>query len=165
MEKQIFDILVEISKKDFIDFKDVSGKSNRNQRIDEEEKYRKLNYLESNGFVSRTKDIYITTEYGYIVSQYKSWTEYLHHQKELLNRKIKKENNDLKISEFQVRTSYLPHYLSVISILFSVIVFIYTIRKDYNDYEHTTKDIKTTKQVNEKKPNKILTTKVIDSVK
>lgn len=165
MIEEIFILLIQVRNNGFIELDSIHTKRNREQAIQGEERYRNLEYLLNQGFLSRIKDTYIITEYGYMVAQYKSWSEYLAHQKELMNRKIAKENNDLKISEFQVRTTYLPHYLSVISILFSIIVFIYTIRKDYNDYEHTTKDIKTTKQVNEKKPNTILTKKAVDSVK
>jgi len=168
MEKKIFEVLVDISKKDFVDFKDISGKSNRNQRLDEEEKYRKLNYLENYGFVSRTKDIYTITEYGYIVAQYENWAEYLAHRQELMNRKIAKENNDLKISEFQVRTSYLPYYISGISFLFSVFVFVYTMVKDVDKDSDSVQDKKDTNSkiiTKRKQTNTILTTKVIDSVK
>ncbi len=168
MEKKIFEVLVDISRKDFVDFKDVSGVSNRDQRIYEHEKYRKLNYLEENGFVSKTNEIYTTTEYGYMVAQYKSWTEYLQHQKELLNRKIAKENNDLKISEFQVRTTYLPYYISIISFLFSVFVFVYTMVKDVDKDSDSVQDKKYTNSKiieNGKQTNTILTTKAIDSSK
>lgn len=167
MEKPIFDFLVEISSKECVDFKDVSGVSNRDQRIYEHEKFRKLNYLEENGFVSKTKDIYTATEYGYMVAQYKSWTEYLQHQKELLNRKIAKEKNDLKISEFQVRTTYFPYLLSIISIVLSFIALFYPFKskdKDNQDIYGTVYK-KTETQVKSKKPNTILTKRAVDSAK
>lgn len=167
MEKPIFDLLIEISRKDFVDFKDISGVSNRTQMIYESEKLRKLDYLENNGFVSRTKDIYIATEYGYIVAQYENWSEYLEHQKELVNRKIAKENNDLKISEFQVRTTYLPYLLSGISFFFSVYVFFNT-RTNNEDYVSKNKNepIKQLKIISKNKQKQTtLPLKAIDSAK
>ena len=95
MEKPIFDILTEISKTNFIDNEDKSRTNNRDKAIAREEKQRQLNYLLQQGFISRTKDIYIITEYGYHVAQFKSWNDYLIHQKLLFDKKLQKEKYDL----------------------------------------------------------------------
>ncbi len=153
VERPIFELLVEISKKDFADLADHSGESNRDQRIREIEKRRKLNYLLSQGLISKTEDIYIITEYGFIVAQYKSWSKYLSHQKELINRKQLKENLDLKISEFQVRTKFLPYYISLISIIISVIALT-------NPFESKIKSVDSVDKHQQKKtknqPNKLV---------
>ncbi|APZ47685.1 hypothetical protein BW723_15910 [Polaribacter reichenbachii] len=130
MEKPVFDLLVEISKNKYFDYEDKSRTTNRDKEIERSEKYRQLRYLLDQGFISSTKDIYIITEYGYIVSQFESWSEYINHQKELLDRKVKKENLDLKISDFQVRTKYLPYIISLLSVVLSIIALSYQFKKE-----------------------------------
>lgn len=121
MEKVIFDLLVEISNKGLIQIED-SGIINSDQRILDKERDRQLKYLLSEGLISSSgNDTYIITEFGYEVSKHEDWIKYLKFHKEVRDRKIKKENIDLKISEFQVRTKFLPYYISAISIIISLV--------------------------------------------
>ena len=120
MEKVIFDLLVDISNKGLIHIED-SGIINRDQRILDSERHRQLKYLLSEGLISSSgNETYIITEFGYEVSKHKDWINYLKFQKEIRDRKIKKESIDLKISEFQVRTKFLPYIISFLSILIAI---------------------------------------------
>lgn len=132
MEKKTFELLQEASKNPVNQSNYKSDVSNRDQRIEDGEKQERLKYLLNQGLVSHTKDIYIITEYGYHVAQFKSWDDYLTHQKSLIDKKIKKENADLKISEFQSRTKLLPYFLSFISIVISVIAIFDPFKSDQN---------------------------------
>jgi len=116
MEKPIFELLTEISKTDFIDNEDRSRTNNRDKSIARDEKQRQLNYFLQQGLISHTKDIYIITEYGYHVAKFKSWNDYLIHQKSLFDKKLQKEKYDLHISWFQSKTGWLPYLLSFISV-------------------------------------------------
>lgn len=116
MEKPIFELLTEISKIEYFDNEDKSGRFNSEQRASVSEKERQLTYLLQQGFISKTREIYIITEYGYHVAQFKRWSDYLIHQKSLLDRKTKKEKYDLYISWFQSKTGWLPYLLSAIGI-------------------------------------------------
>lgn len=121
MEKEVFDLLVDISNKGLIHFKNPEF-ANVDQATPEKETYRQLKYLLSERLISLSgNNIYIITEYGYEVSKHSSWIDYLKFQREIRDRKIKKESTDLKISEFQVRTKFLPYYISAISILVSLV--------------------------------------------
>ena len=150
MEKPVFDLLVEISKNRYFDYEDKSRINNRDKQIERSEKYRQLEYLRNQGFISSTKDIYIITEYGYIVSQYSSWSEYINHQKKLLDRKVKKENLDLKISDFQVRSKYLPYIISLISIVLSIIALSYQFKKEDKIEKNGKQSSNTTLLISEK---------------
>ena len=167
MERPIFEILVEISKEDFVDYGDHSGESNRDQRIREEEKYEKLNYLLTQGLISKTNDIYMITEYGYIVAQHESWSHYLSSQKEFINKKQLKEKLDLKISEFQVRTKLLPYYISALSIIISIIALVnpFESKKENNVPQKSKLIIKENKPNVLPKTKTIITSEPIDSSK
>ena len=120
MDKEIFNLLVDISNKGLIHIED-SGIINRDQRILDAERHRQLKYLLSEGLISSSgNETYIITEFGYVVSKHGNWINYLKFQKDIRDRKIKKENIDLKISEFQVRTKFLPYIISVLSILIAI---------------------------------------------
>jgi len=121
MEKPIFDLLIKISSNDFINTEDKSGIHNYEKSIKSTETQRQLDYLLNQGLISETGTVYVITEYGFLVSQFKNWNKYLTHKKSLIDKKIKREHNDLKISEFQVKTKLFPLFLSVISILISLI--------------------------------------------
>lgn len=121
MEKEIFDLLIDISNKGLIHIESPTTR-NRDQAILEGEKYRQLKYLLSEGLISSSgNETYIITEFGYEVSKHGNWINYLKFQKDIRDRKIKKESIDLKISEFQIRTKFLPYYVSAISILISLV--------------------------------------------
>ncbi|MBD0825532.1 hypothetical protein [Aestuariibaculum marinum] len=120
MEKPIFDLLIEISKNDFIDNEDKSNITTRDKLINRAEKQRQLDYLLSEGLVSRTNEIYIITEYGYHIAQFNSWKEYLSHKKALIQRQLKKEKYDLYISWFQSKTGWFPYLVSIIGVVISL---------------------------------------------
>ena len=122
MQKEIFDLLVDISNKGYIDIERQGNFINRDIVIEENKIRNSLNYLLSQGLISNSSNnIFIITEFGYEVSRYSSWIDYITKQKEIRDRKTRKENIDLKISEFQVRTKFLPYYISAISILISLV--------------------------------------------
>ena len=120
MEKPIFDLLIEISKTDFVDNEDKSRTTNRDKIIAQSEKQRQLDYLLQQGLISRTNDIYIITEYGYHIAQFKSWNDYLIHQKKMFDQKLKKEKYDLHISWFQSKTGWFPYLVSIIGVVVSL---------------------------------------------
>lgn len=120
MEKVIFDLLVDISNKGLIHFESPEFYSG-DQAVLDAERNRQLKYLLSEGLISSSgKETYIITEFGYEVSKYGDWINYLKFQKEIRDRKIKKESIDLKISEFQVRTKFLPYIISFLSIIIAI---------------------------------------------
>jgi hypothetical protein len=123
MEKPIFDLLLEISK---LDFYNNEYKSNRTRDIiiARDKKQIKLDYLLRQGFTTRTENIYVITEYGYQVSKFNSWKNYLKHNKELIDRKIEKEKLDFRISWFQAKTVWLPYLFSMIGIVISIWAFV-----------------------------------------
>lgn len=56
-----------------------------------------------------------------------SWDKYLTKEQSKEERRERKENLDLSISEFQVKTKFLPHIFSTIGLIISVIsIFIST---------------------------------------
>lgn len=138
MEKEIFDLLVDISNNGFINIEIQGNIVSTEQRIVESEKLDKLNYLLSQGFISRrSRYVFIITEVGYEVSKYSTWIDYIIHQKEIRDRKIKKESIDLKISEFQIRTKFLPYFISAISMLISLVALTDPFNWGENKYKRT----------------------------
>ncbi len=131
MTEDIFNLLKKIASKGHITL--VRPKyNNRNISIKQDELYSKLKYLCSHGFTNNISNKYIITEYGYSVAQFDNWNEYLVFQKEVIDKKIKKERLDFKISEFQIRTKLLPYFISGLSIILSAIALFFPdlIRKE-----------------------------------
>ena len=97
MQKEIFDLLVDISNKGYIDIERQGNFINRDIVIEENKIRNSLNYLLSQGLISNSSNnIFIITEFGYEVSRYSSWIDYITKQKEIRDRKTRKENIDLK---------------------------------------------------------------------
>jgi hypothetical protein len=124
MEKELFDILLKIRKVG--NYKEVrSTRSNPKQRETDSEIDIKYTALIKRGLIKEiTKDEFIITEYGYDVSNFNNWKDYLEYRKKLIDDRHKKENYDLNISAFQSRNKSLPYYLSGISIVIATLSFL-----------------------------------------
>ena len=163
MEKETFELLVSISKLEFFDFKrpnvtDIHISKFRDD-ID-----RKLKILLSRGFISyNDNETYSITQLGYNISLHNSWSDFLEFQKNVIDRKFKKDKNDLIISEFQVKTKNYPFIISIFGIAISITAFVLSII-EYNEGKSSNKQ---EKQQQEKvlsvKQNKVFHTKKADS--
>lgn len=160
MTEDIFNLLKKIASKGHITL--VRPKyNNRNISIKQDELYSKLKYLCSHGFINNISNKYIITEYGYSVAQFDNWNEYLIFQKEVIDKKIKKERLDLKISEFQVKTKYLPYFISGLSIIISVIAIV--LSTNYEKGKDQSKSQKIHTQVENNKQDKSSTIDTIQT--
>lgn len=89
--------------------------------------------------------------YDYL-HELKSYSRYRKHKQNLRRRTIKKEIYDYRISEFQSRTRYLPHIISVISIIFASIALFLPNMFSKNE-ESQTVPTEAVKQLKNKQPN------------
>ncbi|WP_028284091.1 hypothetical protein [Olleya marilimosa] len=124
MEQEIFELLLEIRKNGSI--KDLpSTRINVEQRKLDTEKERRFNVLIKHGLISNNgNSVFIITEYGYDVSEHKSWKDYLEHRSNVNKDKTNKEKYDLKISKFQAKFPRLPYYLSSLGLILSVLAIL-----------------------------------------
>ncbi|MFB9054562.1 hypothetical protein ACFFVB_15840 [Formosa undariae] len=120
MEKEVFNLLKNISEKGFIE-DEVSDRINPEQRKLDFIKDRKFTILLQQGLIRNNgNNILIITEYGYDVAQHSSWIEYLKYNEKLQKKRIEKESLDYKISWFQSKTGWLPYLFSMIGIGISI---------------------------------------------
>lgn len=131
MNIELFDLLKQIRENGSYSQPERKTRT-RDIAIEDDKVYRMLEYLNNLGMVTKFNEQYIISEYGYTVSSFSSWEEYLNHYKNILDKKVKKENLDLKLTEFQTRTKLLPYFISFASIIISIFAISYNPNTEQN---------------------------------
>lgn len=130
MTEDIFRLLLKVNEKTNHEFEGYGG-SNRDQRKYDFEEQQRYDVLLKFGLIKGTKhESYTITERGRYVAQHRSWKAYLDHIQALTEQKVRKEKNDLRISDFQIRTRNLPLIFSFLGLIVSIIALVITIRAE-----------------------------------
>ena len=165
MEQEIFELLLEIRKNGNI--KDLpSTRINAEQRKLDTEKERRFNVFIKHGLISNNgNSVFIITEYGYDVSEHKSWKEYLEHRSNLNNDKTNKEKYDLKISKFKSKSGWLPYAISILGVIIAGFSLYYSVFKKDQESKPCKVNISTMSKQNTLQANKDSSTNNIQNEK
>jgi hypothetical protein len=144
-DKQIDDLLKEIERHawEVTSFnKEIDGENFKLENIIETfNKSIHISYLmEELGLIRFIQVIKETNFYGFTkkgrkVVRLGGWLKYLERQDKIEKRKEKKENAELKITEFQARNQNLPYIVSISGVIISIVALI--INCSSNDGELT----------------------------
>ena len=136
--------------------KDISELKEVNETIGRIKQYEDIRYLVEELKLLRESiikgdeyDFYSLTKKGRKVLRLGGWLKYLERKDEIEKRNERKENADIKISEFQARNQHLPYIVSFCGVFISIVSLLITcssndepLQKTEHTLEHKSKEIK-----------------------